>query len=95
MELLRRAVDAAEEEVAEDLAQGRPAPASFDGIVKISHVSKSIRDAFSSPQMQFLRACSLCEKAVMIALMLEMRASKQAVATVQVCVCVCVCSLQD
>ena len=41
------------------------------------HVTKAMEEVYSSTHMQFVRQCSLVEKAIMVALMLEMRATKR------------------
>ena len=46
-------------------------------------MNKAIAEVYESLHMQFLRACSLAEKALMVALMVDMRASNKASATVQ------------
>ena len=47
------------------------------------HVAKAMEEVYSSTHMQFVRQCSLVEKALMVALMLETRATKKLHASVQ------------
>ncbi len=47
-------------------------------------MQRAIEEVYGSVHMRFLRSCSLLEKALMVALMLEVRATKRAHATVQV-----------
>ncbi|GAX79990.1 hypothetical protein CEUSTIGMA_g7430.t1 [Chlamydomonas eustigma] len=83
MELLRRAVDAAEEDLAKQRAVGQPEPSSYQGIVTREHMLKAINEIYGSVHMQYLRSCSLSEKVLMVALMIEMRSTKKAHSTVQ------------
>lgn len=80
LELMRRSLDIAEEELLS--APGQPSSMDLSGVVTTKMCCRAVQEVYDSVHMQFLRSCSLLEKVLMVALMLEVRATKKAVSTV-------------
>eukprot|EP00798_Chlamydomonas_sp_ICE-L_P011217 gene11217-18839_t len=81
LELLRRSLDMAENDLRK---LGKTATAANSkGLVTNKYVLKATVETYASIHMQFLRSCSRLEKLIMVALMLEMRATKKQETTAQ------------
>ena len=66
--------------------------------VQKKHCDKAISEIYGSVLMEFLRSCSLMEKVVMVALMIDIRANKKSYSTAQVilsCVCTALSDLHS
>lgn len=64
-------------------AQAGPSAPGSNYAVKVEHVNQAQQEIFNNPQQKFLKACSLLEKLVLAALLMEMKATSKGEATIQ------------